>query len=120
MARSIKGAAAFCVLALVAACGGNDAGAVEEFVVVDPAPVTEEPGFTGKYLSLLFYLFRRKAVTLLLFVLAPKRAVGAVIDAQIAAIQRSESHDSVVINHSFHFCSFPVHFLPQFFILNIE
>ncbi|HKL70626.1 hypothetical protein [Salibaculum sp.] len=49
MARSIKGAAAFCVLALVAACGGNDAGAVEEFVVVDPAPVTEEPGFTGKY-----------------------------------------------------------------------
>jgi hypothetical protein len=49
MSKSIKSFAALAVLALVAACGGNDAGEVEEFVVVDPVPVTTEPEFTGKY-----------------------------------------------------------------------
>jgi len=35
---------------VVAACGGsNNAGDVEEFVVVDPVPVTIEPTFSGKY-----------------------------------------------------------------------
>ena len=37
------------VLALVAACAQNDASGVEEFVIVDPAPVTAEPTFGGKY-----------------------------------------------------------------------
>ncbi len=30
---------------LVAACGGNE----EEFVVVEPEPISTEPTFTGKY-----------------------------------------------------------------------
>ncbi|WP_217810161.1 hypothetical protein [Salibaculum griseiflavum] len=49
MSNKIKSLAAVAVLALVAACGGNDAGEVEEFVVVDPVPVTTEPSFSGKY-----------------------------------------------------------------------
>ncbi|AKS46766.1 hypothetical protein SAMN05444287_1889 [Octadecabacter temperatus] len=50
MSKSIKSLCAMSLLALVAACGGNNnAGDVEEFVVVDPVPVTVEPVFTGKY-----------------------------------------------------------------------
>ena len=50
MQKSIKSLFAFSLLALVAACGGNNnAGDVEEFVVIDPVPVTIEPVFTGKY-----------------------------------------------------------------------
>lgn len=51
MSKSIKSLCAVSLLALVAACGSNSAGEVEEFVVVDPAPmpVTVEPAFTGKY-----------------------------------------------------------------------
>jgi hypothetical protein len=47
MSNSIKGLMAFGLLAIVAACGNG--GNVEEFVVVDPAPVTVEPVYTGKY-----------------------------------------------------------------------
>ena len=49
MSKSIKSLMAVSLLALVAACGANDAGDVEEFVVVDPVPVTVEPVYTGKY-----------------------------------------------------------------------
>ncbi|SMX33127.1 hypothetical protein [Octadecabacter ascidiaceicola] len=49
MSKSIKSLCAMSLLALVAACGGNSAGDVEEFVVVDPVPVTVEPVYTGKY-----------------------------------------------------------------------
>lgn len=50
MSISIKSFLAVSVLALVAACGGNSGGGdVEEFVVVDPVPVTVEPTFSGKY-----------------------------------------------------------------------
>lgn len=48
MSKSIKSLFAVSLLALVAACGANNAGDVEEFVVVDPVPVTIEPSFTGK------------------------------------------------------------------------
>lgn len=49
MSKSIKSLMAVSLLAIVAACGANNAGDVEEFVVVDPVPVTIEPTFTGKY-----------------------------------------------------------------------
>ncbi|MFT5743016.1 MAG: hypothetical protein ACI86S_001078 [Paracoccaceae bacterium] len=48
MSKSIKSLMALSLLALVAACGGNTSD-VEEYVVVDPAPVTVEPVYTGKY-----------------------------------------------------------------------
>lgn len=48
MSKSIKSLIVLPLLALVAACGGNSAGEVEEFVVVDPVPVTIEPVYTGK------------------------------------------------------------------------
>jgi len=49
MSKSIKSLFAVSLLALVAACGGaNNAGNVEEFVVVDPVPVTSTPVFTNK------------------------------------------------------------------------
>lgn len=48
MSKSIKSLFAVSLLALVAACGANNAGDVEEFVVVDPVPVTIEPSYTGK------------------------------------------------------------------------
>ena len=49
MSKSIKSLCAVSLLALVAACGANNSGDVEEFVVVDPVPVTIEPTFSGKY-----------------------------------------------------------------------
>ena len=50
MSKTIKSVVAVSLLAFVAACGGSDsAGDVEEFVVIDPVPVTIEPTFTGKY-----------------------------------------------------------------------
>lgn len=50
MQKSIKSLFAVSLLALLAACGGaNNEGDVEEFVVIDPIPVTIEPVFTGKY-----------------------------------------------------------------------
>lgn len=48
MSKSIKSFMALSALVVIAACGSN-AGDVEEFVVVDPVPVTVEPVFTGKY-----------------------------------------------------------------------
>lgn len=47
MSKSIKSLCAVSLLVLVAACG-NSAGDVEEFVVVDPVPVTVEPTYSGK------------------------------------------------------------------------
>lgn len=51
MSKSIKGLCAVSLLAVMAACGANNAGDVEEFVVIDPVPVavTVEPTFTSKY-----------------------------------------------------------------------
>ena len=50
MSKSIKVVAMLGLIGLAAACARqvND-GAVEEFVVVDPAPITVEPTFTGKF-----------------------------------------------------------------------
>lgn len=45
MFKSIKLVAVLGVAAFVAACGG----AQEEYVVVDPEPISVEPQFTGKY-----------------------------------------------------------------------
>ena len=47
MSKSIKLLAAVCVLAAVAACGNKQAE--EEFVVIDPEPISHEPKHTGKY-----------------------------------------------------------------------
>ncbi|MCF2871936.1 hypothetical protein L0664_12730 [Octadecabacter sp. G9-8] len=48
MSKSIKSLFAVSLLAVMAACGANNAGDVEEFVVVDPVPVTIEPTYSGK------------------------------------------------------------------------
>jgi uncharacterized protein YcgI (DUF1989 family) len=48
MSKSIKMFAAFAMVAAVAACGGADK-AEEEFVVVNPEPISVEPVYTGKY-----------------------------------------------------------------------
>ena len=48
MSKSIKSLFAVSLLALVAACGANSAGDVEEFVVIDPVPVSIEPTYSGK------------------------------------------------------------------------
>ncbi|WP_420859314.1 hypothetical protein [Marivivens marinus] len=47
MSNSLKALLAFGILAVVAACSKQ--GDVEEYVVVDPTPVTVEPVYTGKY-----------------------------------------------------------------------
>ena len=47
MAKSIKLLAAFGLVAAIAACGGQSDE--EEFVVVDPEPISQEPTYTGKY-----------------------------------------------------------------------
>lgn len=46
MSRSIKFFALAGFIGLVAACGNNQQ---DEFVVVDPEPISQEPTFTGKY-----------------------------------------------------------------------
>ncbi len=48
MSNSIKAVLAAAALALLGACSGQSSD-VEEFVVVDPEPVTAEPTFKGKY-----------------------------------------------------------------------
>lgn len=48
MSKSIKSLFAVSLLALVAACGANNAGDVGEFVVIDPVPVSIEPTYSGK------------------------------------------------------------------------
>ena len=45
MSKSIKLFAMAGLLAAVAACANRQ----EEFVVVDPEPISEEPVYTGKY-----------------------------------------------------------------------
>lgn len=47
MSNSIKSLLAIGLVALVAACA--DTAPVEEYVVVDPEPISEEPVYTGKY-----------------------------------------------------------------------
>lgn len=45
MSKSIKLLAMLGFVAVVSACGGRQ----EEFVVVDPEPISVEPVYTGKY-----------------------------------------------------------------------
>ena len=47
MSKSIKVLMALGFATLVTACG--DATQEEEFVVVDPAPISAEPVYTGKF-----------------------------------------------------------------------
>lgn len=47
MSKSIKLVAALGFIAAVAACTSGQTE--EEFVVVEPAPISVEPEFTGKY-----------------------------------------------------------------------
>jgi hypothetical protein len=45
--KSIKSFLAIGLVALVAACAQDEP--IEEFVVVDPEPISTEPAYTGKY-----------------------------------------------------------------------
>ncbi|MEM6372249.1 MAG: hypothetical protein AAF727_05660 [Pseudomonadota bacterium] len=45
MSKSIKVFGLVSLMVLVAACGNNN----EEFVVVDPEPISQEPVHTGKF-----------------------------------------------------------------------
>ncbi len=45
MSKSIRILAVLCAAAFVAACAQEE----EEFVVVDPEPISTEPEYTGKY-----------------------------------------------------------------------
>lgn len=45
MSNSIKVLATLGLIVLVAACAREE----EEFVVVDPEPISSEPAFTGKF-----------------------------------------------------------------------
>ncbi|MEP1520797.1 MULTISPECIES: hypothetical protein [Ascidiaceihabitans] len=47
MSKSIKLLATFGFIAVVAACAREQQA--EEFVVVDPEPISQEPTYTGKY-----------------------------------------------------------------------
>jgi hypothetical protein len=47
MSNSIKSILAIGLVAFVAACAQQSAE--EEFVVVEPEPITTEPTYTGKY-----------------------------------------------------------------------
>jgi hypothetical protein len=47
MSKSIKLLAAFGLFAVLSACGQKQAE--EEFVVIDPEPISYEPVHTGKY-----------------------------------------------------------------------
>lgn len=46
MSKSIKMLALFGVVATLSACGGQQE---EEFVVVNPEPISQEPVYTGKF-----------------------------------------------------------------------
>ncbi len=46
MSKCIKSVLALGLVAFVAACANEP---VEEFVVVDPEPISTEPTYTGKY-----------------------------------------------------------------------
>jgi len=45
MSKNIKLLGMVSLMALVAACGNNE----EEFVVVEPEPISQEPVHTGKF-----------------------------------------------------------------------
>lgn len=45
MSNVLKSLLALCTVAFVAACAAPQ----EEFVVVEPEPISEEPVYTGKY-----------------------------------------------------------------------
>lgn len=45
MSKSIKLVALVGLLAAVAACSSKE----EEFVIIDPEPISVEPAYTGKY-----------------------------------------------------------------------
>ncbi|CUJ89054.1 hypothetical protein Q8W37_01105 [Shimia thalassica] len=47
MSHSVKALLALGLVAFVAACA--DTAPVEEYVVVEPAPISQEPVYTGKY-----------------------------------------------------------------------
>ena len=47
MSKSIKAVVALGLIVLAAACARNEPQ--EEFVVVDPEPISTEPEFTGKF-----------------------------------------------------------------------
>ncbi len=47
MFKAIKALAAVAVLGAMSACADTDD--VEEFVIAEPAPVSVEPVYTGKY-----------------------------------------------------------------------
>jgi hypothetical protein len=47
MPKSIKTVAAFGLIILIAACAREEAQ--EEFVIVDPEPMSQEPVYTGKF-----------------------------------------------------------------------
>jgi len=46
MSNSIKSLVALAFVAVLAACGSNEE---EEFVVIEPEPISVEPEYTGKY-----------------------------------------------------------------------
>ena len=46
MSKNITSMVALCMVVLVAACSKPKE---EEFVVVDPEPISMEPSYTGKY-----------------------------------------------------------------------
>jgi hypothetical protein len=46
MSKNITSMLVLCSVVFVAACAGKKE---EEFVVVDPAPISMEPSYTGKY-----------------------------------------------------------------------
>ncbi|MGR1580241.1 hypothetical protein ACSSNL_02135 [Thalassobius sp. S69A] len=45
MSNALKPLLALCTVAFVAACAAPQ----EEYVVVEPEPISEEPAYTGKY-----------------------------------------------------------------------
>ena len=47
MSNILKGAATLSLALLVSACGNN--APEEEYVVVEPEPISVEPTYTGKY-----------------------------------------------------------------------
>ncbi len=47
MSNILKGAAALSLALVVSACGNN--APEEEYVVVEPEPISVEPEYTGKY-----------------------------------------------------------------------
>ncbi|MDF1853958.1 hypothetical protein [Pseudooceanicola sp.] len=45
MSKTVKSLFAFSLVAFVAACAAKE----EEYVVVEPEPISQEPVYTGKY-----------------------------------------------------------------------